>query len=151
MDPITENIARFATEQWTIVNRTADSHPIHLHQTQFRVISRAPIDLAGYDAALARCNPKGMMMTETDAMLRPNCPPNPDTFVVPPGFQGPFAWEAGQKDTLQTNPGEITKLQAYFDIPGLYVWHCHILSHEDNEMMRPLCVSPDPNRPICKP
>ena len=68
------------------------------------------------------------------------CPPNPDDFINGPIVPA-FAWEAsGQKDTLQVNPGEIAKLRAYFDIPGLYVWHCHILSHEDNEMMRPLCV-----------
>jgi spore coat protein A len=150
MDPITENIKQYSTEQWTIVNRTVDAHPIHLHQTQFRVVSRAPIDLAAYDAALAACNPTGMMMTETDAGLKPKCPPNPDDFINGPVALA-FPWEVGQKDTLQTNPGEITKLNAYFDIPGLYVWHCHILSHEDNEMMRPMCVSPDPTKPICKP
>ena len=60
-----------------------------------------------------------------------------------------YPWEVGPKDTLQTNPGELTKLRAYFDIPGLYVWHCHILSHEDNEMMRPTCISPNPAAPIC--
>ena len=103
--PLTENIKQFTTEEWSIVNRTADSHPIHLHQTQFRVVST-------------------------------NASP-------------PYPWEAGQKDTLQTNPGEVTKLRAYFDIPGLYVWHCHIISHEDNEMMRPTCISPNPTAPIC--
>jgi len=150
MAPITENIARYATEQWTIVNRTADSHPIHLHQTQFRVISRAPIDLAAYDAALAACSPAPMGAGM--GARKPKCPPDPDDFVLPGVTPSPpFPWEAGPKDTLQTNPGEITKLKAYFDIPGLYVWHCHILSHEDNEMMRPLCVSPDPKKPICKP
>jgi FtsP/CotA-like multicopper oxidase with cupredoxin domain len=146
---ITENIKRFTTERWTIVNRTADAHPIHVHQTQFKVVSRAAIDQAAYDNALAACNPQAMMMTETDAGLRPSCPPNPDDFVIKGSVAPPFEWEAGPKDTLQTNPGELTKLDAYFDIPGLYVWHCHILSHEDNEMMRPLCVSPDPSRPIC--
>ena len=40
------------------------------------------------------------------------------------------------------DPGEVTLVNAYFDIPGRYVWHCHILSHEDNEMMRPMCVLP---------
>jgi spore coat protein A len=49
-------------------------------------------------------------------------------------------WEAGQKDTVIAHPGELTKVKAKFDIPGLYVWHCHILSHEDNEMMRPYCA-----------
>ena len=150
MASITENIRLNTTERWTIVNRTADAHPIHLHQTQFRVVSRAQIDQPAYDAALAACNPRNMLMTEADLGLRPSCPPNPDDYIVKGTVAPAFPWEAGQKDTLQTNPGEITKLDAYFDIPGLYVWHCHILSHEDNEMMRPLCVSPDPSRPICR-
>jgi FtsP/CotA-like multicopper oxidase with cupredoxin domain len=142
MDPTTEHIKQFDTELWTIVNRTADAHPIHLHQTQFRVVSRTPINLAAYNAALEACQ-----LTRT----APSCPPNPDDFVKKNVAPSPaFPWEAGPKDTLQTNPGEITKLLARFDIPGLYVWHCHILSHEDNEMMRPTCVSPDPLAPVCE-
>ena len=46
----------------------------------------------------------------------------------------------GYKDTVIAYPGEVTRVKAKFDIPGLYVWHCHILSHEDNEMMVPYCV-----------
>ena len=49
-------------------------------------------------------------------------------------------WEAGWKDTVIAYPDEVTRVKALFDIPGLYVWHCHILSHEDNEMMVPYCV-----------
>lgn len=49
----------------------------------------------------------------------------------------PEAWETGFKDTVIALPGEITRVKAKFDIPGLFVWHCHILSHEDNDMMRP--------------
>jgi len=49
-------------------------------------------------------------------------------------------WEAGWKDTVIALPDEVTRVKALFDIPGLYVWHCHILSHEDNEMMVPYCV-----------
>ena len=49
-------------------------------------------------------------------------------------------WEAGWKDTVIAYPGEVTRVKAKFDIAGLYVWHCHILSHEDNEMMVPYCV-----------
>jgi len=49
--------------------------------------------------------------------------------------------ESGFKDTVVAYPGEITKVRAKFDIEGLYVWHCHILEHEDNEMMRPYVVS----------
>ena len=53
-------------------------------------------------------------------------------------------WEAGYKDMVIAYPGEITTVKTYFDIAGLYVWHCHILEHEDNEMMRPYIVSPAP-------
>ena len=52
----------------------------------------------------------------------------------------PEPWEMGWKDTVIAYPGEVTRIKAKFDIPGLYVWHCHILSHEDNEMMVPFCV-----------
>jgi FtsP/CotA-like multicopper oxidase with cupredoxin domain len=54
----------------------------------------------------------------------------------------PERWETGFKDTVTALPGEITRIKAKFDILGLYVWHCHILSHEDNEMMRPFQVVP---------
>jgi FtsP/CotA-like multicopper oxidase with cupredoxin domain len=52
----------------------------------------------------------------------------------------PEANETGYKDTVIAYPGEVTRLKATFDIAGLYVWHCHIVEHEDNEMMRPYCV-----------
>jgi FtsP/CotA-like multicopper oxidase with cupredoxin domain len=53
----------------------------------------------------------------------------------------PQPWEMGFKDTVIAYPGEITTVKAKFDIAGLYVWHCHIVEHEDNEMMRPYVVS----------
>jgi hypothetical protein len=62
--------------------------------------------------------------------------PQPGTGVEP--------WETGFKDTVIAYPGEITTVKAKFDIAGLYVWHCHIVEHEDNEMMRPYVVSPAP-------
>ncbi len=49
----------------------------------------------------------------------------------------PEAWESGYKDTVTVYPGEITRVKAKFDVAGLFVWHCHIIEHEDNEMMRP--------------
>jgi hypothetical protein len=59
----------------------------------------------------------------------------------PAGTQRPAeAWESGWKDTVIAYPDEVTYIKANFDTPGLYVWHCHILSHEDNEMMVPYCV-----------
>ena len=56
----------------------------------------------------------------------------------------PEAWETGTKDTVIAYPGEITRVKALFDLPGQYVWHCHIVEHEDNEMMRPYAVGTPP-------
>jgi bilirubin oxidase len=56
----------------------------------------------------------------------------------------PEEWETGFKDTVIAYPGEITRVKVLFDLPGLYVWHCHIVEHEDNEMMRPYAIGPIP-------
>jgi len=53
---------------------------------------------------------------------------------------GPEPWETGFKDVVISYPDTITTIRALFDIEGLYVWHCHIVEHEDNEMMRPYVV-----------
>ena len=58
--------------------------------------------------------------------------------------RGPEVWETGYKDTVIAYPGEITRVKATYDLPGFYVWHCHIVEHEDNEMMRPFHVGPIP-------
>jgi FtsP/CotA-like multicopper oxidase with cupredoxin domain len=104
---ISENPALGATEIWEIYNFTMDAHPIHLHEIMFQVVDREVF----MDA-------EGAMVM--DAEPRP-----------------PEVWETGFKDTVIAYPGEITRVKATFDRAGLYVWHCHILSHEDNEMMRP--------------
>ncbi len=57
------------------------------------------------------------------------------------GPRRPERWESGYKDIVIAYPGEITRVKAKFDLPGLYVWHCHIVEHEDNEMMRPKSTS----------
>ncbi len=54
--------------------------------------------------------------------------------------RAPEAWESGRKDTVIAYPNEITRISAPFKVPGRFVWHCHILEHEDNEMMRPFEV-----------
>ena len=59
------------------------------------------------------------------------------------GARKPEAWESGYKDTVIANPGEITRIKGRFDLAGRYVWHCHIVEHEDNEMMRPYLIVPD--------
>jgi FtsP/CotA-like multicopper oxidase with cupredoxin domain len=55
----------------------------------------------------------------------------------------PEDWEKGFKDVVIAYPEEVTRIKASFDLPGLYVWHCHILEHEDNEMMRPYFIGPN--------
>jgi spore coat protein A len=60
------------------------------------------------------------------------------------GSNGPLPWETGFKDTVTVYPGEVARVKARFDQPGLFVWHCHIVEHEDNEMMRPYHVGPIP-------
>src|SRR5690606_22137661 len=65
--------------------------------------------------------------------------------------KSPGADEAGWKDTWVMFPGEVTRVIAKFDIEGLYVWHCHILSHEDHEMMRPFYVGEMTDHPMQKP
>jgi spore coat protein A, manganese oxidase len=57
----------------------------------------------------------------------------------------PEAWETGRKDTVIAYPGEVTRLKAQFTNPVQYVWHCHIVEHEDNEMMRPFRIGPRQN------
>ena len=54
--------------------------------------------------------------------------------------RAPEPWETGFKDTVIAYPGEITRIKAMFDLQGLFVWHCHSVEHEDNEMMRPYAV-----------
>jgi spore coat protein A len=118
-DPITETPKLGTTESWTIINDTPDTHPVHLHLVQFQVVNREQFDTATY------------------------VPGNPSTLHLIPGTrQLPAPNERGWKDTVRANKGTVTRVIAKFDLAGLYVWHCHILEHEDNEMMRPLQVVP---------
>jgi FtsP/CotA-like multicopper oxidase with cupredoxin domain len=113
-DPTTENPG-LGTEIWEINNFTADAHPIHVHQTMFQVVNRQ--ELATDDEGVA---------TQPAMLVGDPIPPD--------------VGENGFKDTIIAYPGQVTRIKVFFDIPGLYVWHCHIISHEDNEMMRPFCV-----------
>lgn len=115
-----------ATEVWQIFNLTGDTHPIHFHLVNVQVIQRQAF--------------KGV-----PGRLRFTAPPTP-----------PDANEIGWKETVRMNPGEATTVIMKFDLPQLpasmgdpvsprtggheYVWHCHILEHEEHDMMRPLVV-----------
>ena len=112
-DPVTENPNVGDTEVWEFYNFTADAHPMHVHEVVFEVINREGLEL---DPA-------------TGEPVRP--------VVLKGNPRGPEAWEGGLKDTVIAYPGEVTRIKAKFDVPGQFVWHCHIVEHEDNEMMRP--------------
>jgi spore coat protein A len=117
-DPITENPMVNDTEVWEIYNTTVDAHPIHLHLVSFLVTGRQPY--------------KGNSDPETGIISNLKLGKNR---AVPSD-------EKSWKDTVIMYPGEVTRIIATFDREGLYVWHCHIVSHEDHEMMRPYYVGP---------
>jgi spore coat protein A len=118
-DPITESIPQQAgeeVEEWEIFNFTEDAHPIHLHVVQFQIVNRQRL---ASDSEGAPVQPVKLVG-------------NP----IPPE-----GWESGFLDTVIVYPGMVTRIRAQFDKKGRYVWHCHILEHEDNEMMRPYEVT----------
>jgi FtsP/CotA-like multicopper oxidase with cupredoxin domain len=122
-DPITENPNVGDTEVWELYNFTADAHPMHVHEVAFEVVNRQ-----------ALATDEEGMATEPAQLVGEPRPPEP--------------WENGLKDTVTAYPGEVTRIRAKFNNPGTFVWHCHIVSHEDNEMMRPYRIGPaDPNAP----
>lgn len=113
--PVTEKPVLGTTEIWELVNLTEDSHPIHLHLVRFQLLDRRPFDVFQYQDKNE--------LRFTDA-ARPAS-----------------GAEAGWKDTVRCDPGEVTRIIVPFvGYTGKYVWHCHLLEHEDNEMMRPFEV-----------
>ena len=154
-EPITEDPVLGSTEIWEVYNFTEDAHPIHVHLVQFQVLEKHKIwfqdengdgvpddrngdgdlNYATIDEAL--CDESGAFdwsQFSTDAgdvlILDDPIPLAPE--------------EQGAQDTVWVGPGEMVSEIMEFDRPGEYVWHCHILSHEDHEMMRPYEVVTDP-------
>jgi FtsP/CotA-like multicopper oxidase with cupredoxin domain len=204
---LTELPQNGSTEVWEIINLTADSHPIHIHEFQFQILNRQAITLGGSKGYLAAYNtafggaflpaygpPRAYNQVQgTKTFTRANATvtgpiniiggnPNADLFLSGPVIL-PRPYEAGWKDTFIMNPGEVTRVVVRWtpqnilvgnETPGTnqfvgfdptsignpangvvlangnaldgtgggpgYVWHCHIIDHEDNEMMRPYCV-----------
>jgi len=152
--PATELFQVGSTVDWVVVNPTADTHPIHLHLVQFQLVSRQAFDVNGYMMAWMAAN--GMPPLNQPTINVPLAP-----YLKGPVFPAPPN-EMGWKDTIQMNPGEVTIIRVRYapqdapttgpgtPTPGVnqypfdpadplgpgYVWHCHILEHEDNEMMR---------------
>jgi spore coat protein A, manganese oxidase len=113
--PVTENPTLDSVEIWTFINPTDDSHPIHLHLVRFQILDRRRFEPFFYQTA-GEVHYTG-----------PAVPPAPE--------------EAGWKDTVRADPRMVTRIIVPFEgYTGRYVWHCHILEHEDNEMMRPYDV-----------
>jgi spore coat protein A len=127
LSPSTENPYAGSIEVWQIMNLTGDTHPIHFHLVNVQLIQRQPFT----------GDPSGWSYSG------PPMPPAPN--------------EVGWKDTVRMNPGEVTTVIMQFNLPQLptaamrdavsprtggreYVWHCHILEHEEHDMMRPMIV-----------
>jgi FtsP/CotA-like multicopper oxidase with cupredoxin domain len=122
MDPVTENPAVGAIEVWEFYNATVDAHPMHIHEVLFQLVDRQSI-----------------FVDEANQTVQVN----PDSLPQPPQ-----PWENGFKDTVITLPGQVTRVRLQFNTPGQFVWHCHIVEHEDNEMMRPYRIGPvQPGQP----
>ena len=110
--PITEKPVINTTEIWELVNLTEDTHPIHLHLVKFQLLDRRNFDVFQFQD-------KGELRYTAPAI-----PASPE--------------EAGWKDTIRCETGQVTRIIIPFEgYTGRYVWHCHLLEHEDNEMMRP--------------
>jgi spore coat protein A len=122
-EEITENPAVGTTELWEFYNTTGDAHPMHVHEIVFEVVNR-----------------EGLMLDADGEVAEP--------IQVNGNVTPPESWETGFKDTVTAYPGQVTRVRAQFNTPGQYVWHCHIVEHEDNEMMRPFRIGPvQPGQP----
>lgn len=133
-EPPTEMPRAGTVEDWVYINVTGDTHPMHVHLVMFQVIGRTPFDAKAYAAAYG--GPDGVPggIDPTPFATGPMIPPEPE--------------ERGFKDTVKAHPGHFTTIRARFELPAgvkapqHYAHHCHILEHEDNDMMRPFVVVP---------
>jgi spore coat protein A, manganese oxidase len=117
MEPVSEDPTVGAVEVWEFYNTTGDAHPMHVHEVVFEVVNR-----------------EGLVTDGDGEVVQP---------IALAGDPAPAEpWESGFKDTVIAYPGQVTRVRARFNTPGQFVWHCHIVEHEDNEMMRPYRIGP---------
>jgi spore coat protein A len=139
-DPIEDFPKAGSTEIWNWVNLTEDAHPMHPHLIKFQVLGRVPLDVARFE---------GDWLAWIASGRKPSKKPYALDYATGPR-QSPAPDEIGWKDTVKASVGMITQIVAQFDIPSgsvvgasggyEYVAHCHILEHEENDMMRPFAV-----------
>ena len=123
MEPVIDNPAVGSTEVWEFYNTTADAHPMHVHEVTFEVVNR-----------------EALVLDDEGEVVQP--------VQLTGNVTSPEAWEMGLKDTVIAYPSQVTRVRAQFKTPGQFVWHCHIVEHEDNEMMRPYRIGPvQPGQP----
>jgi spore coat protein A len=137
--PTTETPAFDSTEIWEIYNFTADAHPIHLHLVNFQILDRQDFE---YDIT-------GTQTTTQHNGTTGEAPEISNIRNLTPAPVGGEYFEAAPKDMVTSLPGDpegapptgqMVRIKSHFNKSGRYVWHCHILSHEDHEMMRVLQV-----------
>ncbi len=117
-------------EIWRLINLTRDTHPIHVHLSSFRVLHRWP--------AIVELPADGITSRETNAVVRLGDATADDGII-----HTLDANEQGLKDTVRVNPREVVDIVVRFEpYAGRYMYHCHILEHEDRDMMRPFVVTP---------
>ncbi len=119
-EPTTEKPKLGTTEVWELYNTTQEPHPIHLHLVSFLILNRQ--NFAGSAVPIITGPRKTKLFLQNAGLIG-----NPEP---------PPVYEKGWKDTVVVNPGEVVRIIATFDKPGYYLWHCHILEHEDFDMMR---------------
>ena len=159
---ITEYPVNGTTEYWDIWNLSVDAHSIHLHLVSFEIVSRFEVIWNGNETAII-CKDGSWIPNDDDPNKDnyPDCDVGGGTYLVPQpnvqhdGTVNPWGgrrvvnptkgaavtapseyFENGRKDMVTAFPNQVTRIKATFDRLGRFEWHCHLLSHEDHEMMR---------------
>jgi spore coat protein A len=157
-DKINFMVAANSTEVWKFINISPDTHPMHIHLGDSQPLMRRVFNPnpaftqprnPGADPVFANLLWNGV---EFNAQNQPAALASADFRGSPYGsavvYDDPGnrldANEKTLKDTTRVNPGEMLSLAIAFEQHcGRYVYHCHILEHEDHEMMRPFVVLPE--------